>query len=347
MNIPAHLPAPLIDVLAMSERLDGELVIFNPNDQVIYANPAFQKHYYFCDFGTLTYNSLFWSCINHGLYSASQLRMSAEEYIKAAGAVRRANEHFDFIKRYSHGDMLAHHRAVDGWSVQVRLPTDNPLWRGGFGGVTPRSLAEAFGAAEATRSMRRAFDAMGTGAVFMRTDNQVLWTNAAAGQSLATLRGVMVGDGRMAFEDAGLAVEFSAALDAVLQGPVDRRKYITLPRLKGPAATCSLVNYAANEAVLLISPDLSDTNLRAALIGFGLTAAECEVALLVAEGHKPAVVAQMTNKSVNTVRAQLASIFKKLGEDTPKSRAGVSHVILGAAAVSGVRRVLQGNGLIL
>lgn len=343
MNIPTHLPASLADVLTMSERLDGASVVYTPDDRVAYVSPAFRKHYHFCNFDQSTYDDIFWSCVRHGLYSEAEMRMPPQEYITAAKVVRRANEQFDFIKRYAKGDMLAHHRAVDGWSVQVRLPIDSPLWRGGFGGVSPRSLAEAFGAAEATRSMRRAFDAMGTGAVFMRADDQVLWTNAAAAQSLATLRGIVVADGRMAFEDPALAVEFSLALDAVLQGPLERRKYITLPRAKGPSATCALVNYAENEAVLLISPDLNDTNLRAALIGFGLTAAECEVALLVAEGHKPAVIGEMTKKSVNTVRAQLASIFKKLGDDTPKSRAGVSNVILGAAAVSGVRRALQGK----
>lgn len=341
MIIPHHLPAPLLDVMTMSERLGGELVVFGPSDQVVFANSAFRKHYYFFDFNALTHEDLFWGCLKHGLFREAELRMPAQEYISAARAVRRANEQFDFIKRYTHGDMLAHHRAVDGWSVQVRLPTDSPLWRGGFGGVSPRSLAEAFGAAEATRSLRRAFDALGTGAVFMRADNEVTWTNAAAAQSLLGLRGIFVANGRMAFEDPALAADFSLALDAVLEGEIDRRKYIALPREKGPSATCALVKYAEREAVLLISPDLNDDNLRAALIGFGLTAAECEVALLVAEGHKPAVIGQMTNKSVNTVRAQLASIFKKLGEDTPKSRAGVSNAILGAAAVSGVRRVLQ------
>lgn len=341
MIVPQHLPAPLLDVMTMSERLGGELVVFAPDDRVAFVNEAFRRHYYFCNFDALNYKTLFWSCINHGLYNPSQLRMSADEYITAASAVRRANEQFDFIKRYANGDMLAHHRAVDGWSVQVRLPTDSPLWRGGFGGVSPRSLAEAFGAAEATRSLRRAFDALGTGAVFMRADNEVTWTNAAAAHSLLGLRGVFVADGRMVFDDPTLAADFSLALNAVLEGEIDRRKYIALPRVKGPSATCALVKYAEREAVLLISPDLNDDNLRAALIGFGLTAAECEVALLVAEGHKPAVIGQMTSKSVNTVRAQLASIFKKLGEDTPKSRAGVSNAILGAAAVSGVRRALQ------
>lgn len=341
MIIPQHLPAPLLDALTMSERLGGASVVYTPDDRVAYFSQAFREQYYFCDFSQATYDNIFWSCVRHGLYSETEMRMPPQEYFAAAKVVRRANEQFDFIKRYAKGDMLAHHRAVDGWSVQVRLPIDSPLWRGGFGGVSPRSLAEAFGAAEATRSLRRAFDALGTGAVFMRADNEVTWTNAAAAQSLLGLRGIFVASGRMAFEDPGLAAEFSAALNAVLEGEIDRRKYIALPRAKGPSATCALVKYAEREAVLLISPDLNDDNLRAALIGFGLTAAECEVALLVAEGHKPAVIGQMTNKSVNTVRAQLASIFKKLGEDTPKSRAGVSNAILGAAAVSGVRRVLQ------
>jgi len=44
---------------------------------------------------------------------------------------------------------------------------------------------------------------------------------------------------------------------------------------------------------------------------FGLTPAECRVALLLADGHAPREISQMVGVSFNTVRSQMKSIFVK------------------------------------
>ena len=47
--------------------------------------------------------------------------------------------------------------------------------------------------------------------------------------------------------------------------------------------------------------------------GFKLTAAEAEVALMLAEGQGPQTIAEARNASINTVRTQLRNIYDKLG----------------------------------
>jgi DNA-binding CsgD family transcriptional regulator len=44
---------------------------------------------------------------------------------------------------------------------------------------------------------------------------------------------------------------------------------------------------------------------------FGLTPAECRVALLLADGHTPRLIAQMVGVTDNTVRSQIKSIYSK------------------------------------
>jgi DNA-binding CsgD family transcriptional regulator len=46
---------------------------------------------------------------------------------------------------------------------------------------------------------------------------------------------------------------------------------------------------------------------------YGLTPAECRVALLLADGHAPRKIADMVGVTDNTVRSQIKSIFAKTG----------------------------------
>jgi DNA-binding CsgD family transcriptional regulator len=46
---------------------------------------------------------------------------------------------------------------------------------------------------------------------------------------------------------------------------------------------------------------------------YGLTPAECRVALLLSDGHAPRKIANMVGVTDNTVRSQIKSIFAKTG----------------------------------
>lgn len=338
MNVPVDLPEPLRETIALSERLDGECVIYDPDDVVVYANAAFRHHYAFVGFNNASYGDVFQSSVKQGLYGASELRMSPDEYLAMAKAVRKANERLDFIKRYVKGDMLGHHRMIDGWSVQVRLPVDSPLWRGGFGGVVPNSLAEAAGAADAVRRMRVTLDALSTGLAFLDNDGDVVWANGAAHAAFENLIDVeLIGD-RLRFHEAGIAREFTKALNGVLSGPTDTRKYIALRSRQGASTICSLVATSPGEALLLIAPSLDGGELECALRGFGLSPKETEVAMKTAGGMSTRQVAEATEKSINTIRAQLGAVMRKGRDTTPSTRTGTSALVYRIASVAGIGR---------
>jgi DNA-binding CsgD family transcriptional regulator len=46
---------------------------------------------------------------------------------------------------------------------------------------------------------------------------------------------------------------------------------------------------------------------------YGLTPAECRVALLLGDGHAPRKIANMVGVTDNTVRSQIKSVFSKTG----------------------------------
>jgi DNA-binding CsgD family transcriptional regulator len=336
--MPADMPSALSDTLDLAGRLGGVSSVFDPSGKLVYANDAFRSRYNFMDIGGISYDDLFWASVRMGLFGANEMRMSAEEYFVIAKGILNIHDQLDFIKRYKHGTMIAHYNAINGWSVQVRISTCNPLWRGGFAGVAPKSLSEAAGAADATKNMRKAIDTLSTGMMFMAGDGGVLWCNAAGEHALAGLCGVSIVDGRIVFEDCGLGAEFAGALAAVLAGKALKRKYIALPtRRNNNVLMCSIVPHLNGEAVVLLAPQLDNGNLRAALLGFGLSPAECDVALLSAEGYNTSAVADVTGKSINTVRVQLGAVQRKFAEGRRASRTGAVGMTLGLSAVTGVK----------
>jgi DNA-binding CsgD family transcriptional regulator len=66
--------------------------------------------------------------------------------------------------------------------------------------------------------------------------------------------------------------------------------------------------------VVARGPQMDQSRLRGLLpLLFGLTSAETEVALCVAEGQSPEAIAALRSTSIGTVRAQIRSLFTKLG----------------------------------
>lgn len=335
--LPADMPSTLLESLELAERLGSCSGVFDPSGKLAYANNAFRARYNFIDLNETTYDEIFWSSVRMGLFGKEEMRVSPEEYFMMAKLTLSIHDQFDFIKRYTHGEMIGYYRSFGGWGVHSRLSSQSSLWRGGFSGSTPKTLAEAISAANATSNMRKAMDALSTGMMFMANGGEVLWCNAAGEHALAGLSGVSIVNGKINIEDRELNAEFAGALTAVLAGKTPKRKYIALPTRRNNVLMCSIVPHLNGEALVLLAPQLDNASLRAALLGFGLSPAECEVALLSAEGCNTAAVADATGKSINTVRVQLGAVQRKFAEGRRASRTGAVGMTLGLSAVTGVK----------
>ena len=66
-------------------------------------------------------------------------------------------------------------------------------------------------------------------------------------------------------------------------------------------------------AIILAAPVAKIVNRNLLIKAFGLTSAEAQVAALIHEGWNRVSVAKRRGASINTVRAQMKTIFKKLG----------------------------------
>jgi DNA-binding CsgD family transcriptional regulator len=82
-------------------------------------------------------------------------------------------------------------------------------------------------------------------------------------------------------------------------------------RLPSPRdVSCVTFRVAEHELLLLTFP------LPTFALPGGLSAAECEVVRLLVAGGSPEKIASARGKSVNTVRNQIRSVYKKLGVST-------------------------------
>jgi DNA-binding CsgD family transcriptional regulator len=95
---------------------------------------------------------------------------------------------------------------------------------------------------------------------------------------------------------------------------VSRRERTPLQIVVSPIRDPRITSQMVAAIVFVTDPLRRQRPARDALRAmFGLTPAECRVALLVGDGHAPRQIADMVGVSVNTVRSQMKSVFAKTG----------------------------------
>jgi DNA-binding CsgD family transcriptional regulator len=175
--------------------------------------------------------------------------------------------------------------------------------------------------------LEMAFDMLPTGVIFLGTKGEVLLMNRSA------LASVSERDGLLATRD-GLRAERvteSAVLErtireaaATLSGKglsaggtvmVSRRSRRPLQVRISPVRKSLIHTSQAIAAVAFVIDPLRQHRPTQEVLRvlYGLTPAECRVALLLGDGHAPRKVAGMVGVTQNTVRSQIKSIFSKTG----------------------------------
>jgi DNA-binding CsgD family transcriptional regulator len=170
-------------------------------------------------------------------------------------------------------------------------------------------------------------DALALGVILLSPRGRVVTMNRAAQRLLAEDDGLQAGpDGLLAERTSEstrlkqlVATATATSADAEL-GPtgvltVSRRKDSPLQLLVSPVRGFDLDESHPVRAIVFAGDPAqggSPTNDTLRIL-FGLTPAECRLAMLLADGHSPTAIAEMIGVTRNTLKSQLSSIYGKTG----------------------------------
>ncbi|MFZ0884828.1 MAG: helix-turn-helix transcriptional regulator [Candidatus Acidiferrales bacterium] len=178
-----------------------------------------------------------------------------------------------------------------------------------------------------SQSLETVLDTLPTGIVFLGPTGEILAMNQIAAALLREKDGLMTTRTGLRAEraaESNLLVQViqRAACNTKNSGPptggtasVSRRKRPPLHVLVSPLRKSPIVGVQSITAVaFIIDPSRQRRPTRDVLRAlFGLTPAECRVALLLSDGHAPRKIAEIIGVTDNTVRSQIKSIFSKSG----------------------------------
>jgi DNA-binding CsgD family transcriptional regulator len=173
--------------------------------------------------------------------------------------------------------------------------------------------------------LQKSLDMLTTGVIFFDAQGEIAYMNRTASTIVSQRNGLLATHrGLSAEAPTESALLINTILEAVSRSNgigISRQVSIQVSRRARPALQIAISPIrdqaidASNPvaAVALITDPLlrhrpSQDILRSL---FGLTPAECRVALLLGDGHSPREISQMVGVSFNTVRSQIRSIFLK------------------------------------
>lgn len=175
--------------------------------------------------------------------------------------------------------------------------------------------------------MEAAFDALPTGIVLLDASGDIVFMNRSAAGTTAESDGLLVTGNQLRAERSSesqrmaamvkTAVSLSIANDVSAGGAIliSRRTRPPLQLVISPIRNTKLQTSSSIAAVTIINDPLrsqrpSEQTVR---VLYGLTPAECRVALLLSDGHGPGHIAEMIGVTKETVRSQIKSIYCKTG----------------------------------
>lgn len=174
-------------------------------------------------------------------------------------------------------------------------------------------------------NLQHAIDMLPSGIVFLGANAGIVHLNRMAAKILAENDGLIAARGRLAAERTSESAELESLIAQARDTSVgtglrpagaiaiSRRSRQSLQVLITPVRN---INFDATVHAIAFVTDPSQRVRPAAdvlRLLFGLTPAECRVALLLGEGHAPPAIANLIGISTNTLKTQLASIYRKTG----------------------------------
>jgi DNA-binding CsgD family transcriptional regulator len=175
--------------------------------------------------------------------------------------------------------------------------------------------------------LETAFDALPTGVVLFGTKGEVLLMNRSALACVSERDGLVVTRNRLQAErspESSLLETAIRSATAACNGKgvsaggtvmISRRSRPRLQIQIGPIRNSAIQTSLPVAAVAFVHDPLRQHRPTQEVLRmlYGLTPAECRVALLLGDGHAPRKIANMIGVTDNTVRSQIKSIFFKTG----------------------------------
>ncbi len=177
-----------------------------------------------------------------------------------------------------------------------------------------------------TASLQSALDLLANGVIFVATNGRVAHANRIASALLAENNGLRVLQGRLCAEQgsetarlhaliaqaAASQVRGSGITDAMT---ITRRGRPALQVMVSPAAHVDPDLAGPTPVIVFVSDPARRVRPCADVLRtlYGLTAAESRVALLLGDGYAPPDIAGLIGVTTNTLKTQLASIYRKTG----------------------------------
>lgn len=176
-------------------------------------------------------------------------------------------------------------------------------------------------------NLQHAIDRVATGIILLGDQGRIIHTNQRAAQLVAENDGLKIVHGRL---QAGRPSENDELERLVSQaqatskgsglGPggaikISRRQGRALHVLISPVRNIALDSATPVHAVVFVSDPSQQVRPPVVILQalFGLTPAESRLALLLCDGHTPPQIADLIGVSANTLKTQLASIYRKTG----------------------------------
>lgn len=172
-----------------------------------------------------------------------------------------------------------------------------------------------------------AFDMLPTGLLLLDSKGKIIFMNRTAASTVAQSDGLLViekhlraerseeSDRMTAMVDSAVSLSTKATMSAGGAMLVSRRTRLPLHVVISPVRNTRLRTFQKIAAVAFVNDPLRSQRPVEAVLRqlYGLTSAECRVALLLSDVHSPRAIAERIGVTENTVRSQIKSIYAKTG----------------------------------
>lgn len=342
----SDLPKPITDLMDAANEIGGALLVFDHDDQILFANDAQRQMMPVCSYNSYeTYSSFFWGAFNLGLTGNASVKNDPQGWLKTAIAARKSNPVLHFGNSYPWGKASCSNFCIDsGVSIQIRINlTESCI--SDFTDMQGMGLGAmwAIRAQNEIRALKGALDSLGLAVGVINRNGKLLYRNASLIDLLESEDGLLVSeDGFLVILDPCDDMVVSQAIEHITGGLINRA-YAPIRREAGSPLIMSISSGTTpGTAVLTISRFGEDMPEIAGALKevFGISPAEADVMAALGSGASVPDLAAKRGTSEGTIYNQVSKVKTALrrSEFAAPTLAGAAGLVQRIAAIARVPR---------